>query len=199
MINARRFSHVTFETPDMERQIAYFTEINGLSLAERHNGRAYLLPPSMATSSSRWRKRSKRVALNSPFRSRATREFSDIRKGVEAEGLSCQARNERRSRHCADAVVRGSEGHSLRIVRGANADQQAETGRRHRADQARASGFCRVRTESFADFYQQGSRLPGVGLDLQDWFVFMRCGPGSLHHQASCAASARRCTTSRLR
>ena len=38
MINARRFSHVTFETPDIERQIAYFTEIAGLAVAERHNG-----------------------------------------------------------------------------------------------------------------------------------------------------------------
>ena len=42
MIKARRFSHVTFETPDIDRQIAYFTEINGLALADRVNGRAYL-------------------------------------------------------------------------------------------------------------------------------------------------------------
>src|SRR5271170_4618887 len=42
MIEAKRFAHVTLETPDIERQIAYFTEIAGLALAERHNGRAYL-------------------------------------------------------------------------------------------------------------------------------------------------------------
>ena len=42
MIKAKRFSHVTFETPDLERQIAYFTEIAGLALAERENGRAHL-------------------------------------------------------------------------------------------------------------------------------------------------------------
>ena len=41
MIKARRFSHVTFETPDLERQIAYFTEVAGLVMAERDNGRAY--------------------------------------------------------------------------------------------------------------------------------------------------------------
>ncbi len=42
MIKAKRFGHVTFETPDLDRQIAYFTEIAGLVTAERENGRAYL-------------------------------------------------------------------------------------------------------------------------------------------------------------
>jgi catechol 2,3-dioxygenase-like lactoylglutathione lyase family enzyme len=42
MIEAKRFSHVTFETSDLERQIAYFTEVAGLVMAERENGRAYL-------------------------------------------------------------------------------------------------------------------------------------------------------------
>ena len=42
MIKAKRFGHVTLETSDLERQIAYFTEVAGLVLAERENGRAYL-------------------------------------------------------------------------------------------------------------------------------------------------------------
>ena len=42
MIKAKRFGHVTFETRDLERQIAYFIEIAGLVEAERVNGRAYL-------------------------------------------------------------------------------------------------------------------------------------------------------------
>ena len=35
MIQARRFSHATFETPDIDRQIDYFTQIAGLALAGR--------------------------------------------------------------------------------------------------------------------------------------------------------------------
>src|SRR5436190_979194 len=42
MINVRRISHATFETPDLDRQIDYFTEIAGLALAQRENGRAFL-------------------------------------------------------------------------------------------------------------------------------------------------------------
>jgi catechol 2,3-dioxygenase-like lactoylglutathione lyase family enzyme len=38
MIEANRYRHVTFETSDLERQIAYFTEVAGLVVAERENG-----------------------------------------------------------------------------------------------------------------------------------------------------------------
>jgi catechol 2,3-dioxygenase-like lactoylglutathione lyase family enzyme len=42
MIRVRRIAHAVFETPDVERQIAYHTEMLGLSLVERDNDRAYL-------------------------------------------------------------------------------------------------------------------------------------------------------------
>src|SRR5271165_2519790 len=42
MIHARRLAHATFETPDVERQIAYYTDILGLTLVERDSEAAYL-------------------------------------------------------------------------------------------------------------------------------------------------------------
>jgi len=93
MIAARRFSHVTLETPDIERQIAYFTEVNGLNVAERHNGRAYLATKHgdlVVTLESGSQARCAKLA----FQVARDTEFDDIRKGVEAEGLSCQARND---------------------------------------------------------------------------------------------------------
>ena len=42
MIQAKRFSHAAFETPDLERQIDYYTNVFGLTLAEREKGRAFL-------------------------------------------------------------------------------------------------------------------------------------------------------------
>jgi catechol-2,3-dioxygenase len=42
MIQAKRIGHATFETPDIDRQVAYYTEIMGLSLAESDKGRAFL-------------------------------------------------------------------------------------------------------------------------------------------------------------
>jgi catechol 2,3-dioxygenase-like lactoylglutathione lyase family enzyme len=42
MVKARRIGHATFETPDMERMIDYYTEVIGLVLAEREKDRAFL-------------------------------------------------------------------------------------------------------------------------------------------------------------
>ncbi len=42
VINVRRLAHATLTTPDIERQIAYYTEVVGLALVERSTDRAYL-------------------------------------------------------------------------------------------------------------------------------------------------------------
>ncbi|HEV7544682.1 MAG TPA: VOC family protein, partial [Reyranella sp.] len=42
MIRVRKISHAAFETPDLERQIAYYTDVLGLALVARDNGTAYL-------------------------------------------------------------------------------------------------------------------------------------------------------------
>jgi catechol 2,3-dioxygenase-like lactoylglutathione lyase family enzyme len=42
VIKARRIGHATFETPDLERMIDYYTRVIGLVLAERQKDRAFL-------------------------------------------------------------------------------------------------------------------------------------------------------------
>src|SRR5574342_384607 len=42
MIKVRRIGHATFETPDLEAQIAHFTQVTGLALAAREKDRALL-------------------------------------------------------------------------------------------------------------------------------------------------------------
>ena len=42
MIQARRIGHAAFETPDLDRAIDYYTQVNGLVLAEREENRAFL-------------------------------------------------------------------------------------------------------------------------------------------------------------
>ena len=41
LIQARRISHATLETPDLDRQIAYYTEVNGLALIAREKDHAH--------------------------------------------------------------------------------------------------------------------------------------------------------------
>src|SRR6266404_4535273 len=42
MITPRRVGHATFETPDLDKALAYYTEVNGLVLNSRDKDRAYL-------------------------------------------------------------------------------------------------------------------------------------------------------------
>src|SRR5262245_51121046 len=42
MIEVRRLGHATLTTPDLERQIAYYTEVVGLTLTERDGKHAFL-------------------------------------------------------------------------------------------------------------------------------------------------------------
>ena len=104
MIKAKRFSHVTFETSDLERQIAYFTEVAGLVMAERDNGRAYLatkLGDLVVQLETGEHARCARLA----FQVAPETEFKDIRSGIEAEGLRCQSRNDPAPGHRANAFI----------------------------------------------------------------------------------------------
>ena len=42
MIEVRRLGHATLTTPDLDRQITYYTEVVGLTLLERDSKRAVL-------------------------------------------------------------------------------------------------------------------------------------------------------------
>ena len=93
MIKAKRFSHVTLETPDLERQIAYFTEVAGLALAERENGRAYLAT-KLGDLAVQLEKGDHARCARLAFQVAPDTEFDDIRRGIEAEGMRCQTRND---------------------------------------------------------------------------------------------------------
>jgi len=43
MIPAQRIAHATYETPDLARQIDYYTQVIGLNLADRGKDRAILM------------------------------------------------------------------------------------------------------------------------------------------------------------
>src|SRR3990172_6588800 len=93
MIQVKRMSHATFETPDLDRQIEYFTQIAGLALAERENGRAYLAT-KVGDLAVQLEKGDIAHCGKIAFQVAPETEFDDIRRGLEAEGVRCQARND---------------------------------------------------------------------------------------------------------
>src|SRR4051812_47848808 len=93
MIKPRRIGHATFETKDIEKQIAYWTQVNGLILAEREKNRAFLctrtgllviqLEQTDAVACTRL---SFEVAPNS--------DFNELAKNLAADGIKSELRND---------------------------------------------------------------------------------------------------------
>jgi catechol 2,3-dioxygenase-like lactoylglutathione lyase family enzyme len=178
MINAKRFGHVTFETPDLDRQIGYFTEIAGLVLAERENGRAYLatklgdLVVQLQTGDTA---RCARLA----FQVAPESDFKDIQSGLEAEGLRGQSRN--------DPAPGISQMLAFEDPKGTVCEIFATQTKICRPQAVTGIGPIKLGHLAFvvpdpkplAEFY---GRVLGFRVSdwIQDWFVFMRCGPD--HH-----------------
>ena len=86
MIQVKRISHATFETPDLERQIDYFTQVVGLAPAGRENGRAYFAT-KVGDLAVQLEKGSAARCARIAFQVDPATDFADIRKGLEAEGV----------------------------------------------------------------------------------------------------------------
>jgi len=91
MIKVTRIGHATFETPDLDRQIDYFTDVAGLVLAERDNGRAFLATRLGDLVVQLEKGNTSRCARIS-FQVAPETDFNELRRGLEAEGVRCEMR-----------------------------------------------------------------------------------------------------------
>jgi catechol 2,3-dioxygenase-like lactoylglutathione lyase family enzyme len=179
MIDVKRIGHATFETPDIDRQIDYFTQVTGLVLAERMNGRAFLatkLGDLVVQLEKGDVSRCARIA----FQVAPDIEFNDIRRGIEAEGLRCEARNDTSPGIPKAVAFNDPKGTVIEVYA-----EQTPIAKK----QASVPGigplklghlaFVVDEPKPFADFYTKvlGFRVSDW---IADWFVFMRCGPD--HH-----------------
>ena len=89
----KKISHATYETPDLERQIDYFTQVVGLAVAARENGRAHLAT-KVGDLVVQLDKGDQARCSKLAFQVDPDTEFGDIRKGLEAEGVRCESRND---------------------------------------------------------------------------------------------------------
>ena len=93
MVKARRIGHATFETPDMERMIDYYTEVIGLVLAEREKDRAFLASKVGLLA----------IAINKGAAERCTSlsfevardsDFGALARALEKDGVKSELRND---------------------------------------------------------------------------------------------------------
>src|SRR5262245_16077077 len=93
MIKPKRIGHATFETPDLEKAIAYYEKFMGLVVAERENGRAFLMSKVGVLT----------IALDKAEQARCTKlsfevspnaDFGDMARELEKDGVRSELRND---------------------------------------------------------------------------------------------------------
>jgi catechol 2,3-dioxygenase-like lactoylglutathione lyase family enzyme len=178
MIQVKRMSHATLETPDLERQIDYFTQVVGLVVAARENGRAFLAT-KVGDLAVQLEKSDQPKCARIAFQVDPATGFDDMRKGLEAEGVKPQAKN--------DAVPGIPQMLTFEDPKGTRVEVFAEQVPIAKNQPVAGVGplklghlaFCVDEPKNFVDWY---TRVLGFRVSdwIQDWFAFMRCGPD--HH-----------------
>ena len=178
MIQVKRMSHATFETPDLERQIDYFTQVVGLQVAGRENGTAFLAT-KVGDIAVRVQKGSEARCARIAFQVDPATGIADIRRGLEAEGVKPKESN--------DATPGVPRMLSFEDPKGTVLEVFAEQTPIAKNTAVAGIGplklghlaFCVDDPKKFVDFY---SKVLGFRISdwLEDWFAFMRCGPD--HH-----------------
>ena len=178
MIQLRRVSHATFETPDLERQIDYYTEVVGLVLAGRDKRSAYLST----------RVGQLAVQLDSGSEARCTAlsfevtpglTLDEIGKQLGAIGIASERRNNPAPGMESAVIFRDTKGTRIELFSGwrfvSPCQQTLGVGPLKLGHVA----FAVTDPKAISDFYEQG-----FGFHVSDWiedfFVFLRCNPD--HH-----------------
>ena len=178
MIKPRRIGHATFETKDIEKQIAYWTEVNGLVLAEREKNRAFLATRTGLLV----------VQLEQADATRCTRisfevaphsDFAQLADELSKHGIKSELRN--------NSVPGMGKVLTFKDNKGTNIDLFSEWGYLGDHHQVNGIGPLKLGHIAFhvpdvaatAKFYEQVMGFK-VSDWIEDWFVFMRCNPD--HH-----------------
>jgi catechol 2,3-dioxygenase-like lactoylglutathione lyase family enzyme len=194
MIKARRIGHATFETPDLQPMIDYYTEVIGLVLAEREKDRAFLATKIGQLAVELNKGGEERCATLS-FEVAPDCDFGAAARDLEKEGIKSELRNDSVPGMGPSLIFRDNKGTAIALFK-----QWSHLGmhlQHHGVGPLKLGHIAWVvdDPQKTANFYQNvlGFRVSDW---IDDWFVFMRCnadhhtvnfarGPQSkMHHMA---------------
>lgn len=184
MINTRRIGYATLETPDIERQIDYYTHIFGLTLSGREKDRAFLstrLGQQAIVLEKGEHARCVRIA----FETDAADDFAGLTKSLSGSGIAATRKSS--ANPAVDDILSFTDpkGTEIEIFRSPTMAP---------VDTAPA-GFSVLKLGHLAfnveDIQKNVAFYRDVlGFRISDWrsdfFVFMRCGPD--HHTVNFAS-----------
>jgi catechol 2,3-dioxygenase-like lactoylglutathione lyase family enzyme len=178
MIKARRIGHATFETHDLERAIDYYTQIAGLVPVEKDKDHAHfaskigqLVVKLERGNTTRCSKLSFEVAPNS--------DFDEMRRELDRHGIRSDIKNDSLPGIPKILSFEDPKGTTIELF-----SDWSYLGAHHQVIGVGPLKLGHVAffvddAKTIADFYQKV-----LGFKVSDWvedfFVFMRCGPD--HH-----------------
>ncbi|MBM3529353.1 MAG: glyoxalase [Alphaproteobacteria bacterium] len=93
MIKVCRIGHATFDTPDLDKAVDYYTQVLGLSLAAREKDRAYLAT-KIGMLTIELRRASEPRCAKLSFEVPASADFSDMQKHLAGHGVAAEIRSD---------------------------------------------------------------------------------------------------------
>jgi catechol 2,3-dioxygenase-like lactoylglutathione lyase family enzyme len=178
MIKARRIGHATFTTPDLDRAIAYYTEVNGLVLNAKDSSRAFLASKTGLLTIALEQGAEENLRRIS-FEVSPHADFADMAKNLATEGVESAIESDTAPGVGRTLVFDDPLGTTVELftewrylgchhqVLGAGPLKLGHIARVVHDPQAMADYYCRVLGFRVSDW-------------IEDYFVFLRCNPD--HH-----------------
>jgi catechol 2,3-dioxygenase-like lactoylglutathione lyase family enzyme len=178
MITPRRVGHATFETPDLDKALAYYTEVNGLVLHSRDKDRAYLASKTGLLTVALEKGREEGLRRIS-FEVSPKAEVADMAKKLAADGIKSELRSDSVPGIGKVLAFNDPKGTTIELFQ-----EWSYLGNHHQCFGAGPLKLGHIAyvvedPQAIADFY---CRVLGFRVSdwIEDFFVFLRCNPD--HH-----------------
>jgi len=178
MIRPRRVGHATFETPDLDKAIDYYTGVAGLVLSAKEKDRAFLASKTGLLTIALEQGREENLKRIS-FEVVPNADFAELAKALAADGVKSEMRN--------DSVPGIGKVLAFNDPKGTTIELFSEWSYLGSHHQVIGVGLLKLGhiaytvndPQAIADFY---CRVLGFRLSdwIEDFFVFLRCNPD--HH-----------------
>jgi catechol 2,3-dioxygenase-like lactoylglutathione lyase family enzyme len=177
MVPVRRIAHASFETPDPERLIDYYTNVIGLSVVERDKDATYLA--SLEDHAVVVRRGAQARCVRLAFQVAPDADLAEFEKGINSHGLKTARKRDPEPGIPEIVTFEDPKGTVLEVFRERTLPKSTGLGKGISPFKLGHVAFNCVDVKKITSFY-----CDVLGFRVSDWFgeifSFLRCGPD--HH-----------------
>ena len=178
MIKARRIGHMTLQTPDLQRQVDYFTQTMGLVLIAQEKGRAFL-GSKLGHLALQLDHADKAHCTKLSFEVAPDTDFAALSRILSGEGIKSEIRSDSIPGMARALVFDDPKGTQIELFSEWSTTNEAAETKGVSPLKLGHVAFIVSDLDKTLDFY---GRVMGFRISdwIEDWFAFMRCNPD--HH-----------------